>query len=532
MSTHPGASVNAIKSERFRRSNVILFRVAFIVLLAYCTIGAALLLFDSVSMIPTQSDITYPEGAEAYLAILGARTGKLDHSVSAPPYVIQAYGPLFYVMNVAVARASKLDIDATLRNSRALTFGCFLLCGFMVFRISRTLQFSAVESGLAGAMLLAQPAFLMWDTTMRSDVPALLGMLLCVYFAVGEDRLGQKRFVFSGIAAGVAFLVKQSAATAPAAVAVALLSNRKNKPVLVLVASAALPVAIMLAFLLWHREAFLGHFFALTTGTWSLGAAARWMLTRRAISMLPVPLIIGGTGFFAAMQAGQRPRIIAWFALMSLVAGLATIPQVGGDVNYFLPVLAGSSLLLPFAMQTVKRTLSGSLPIAMLAVAVPLAGAVVDVGVWQRYRPNLGRTHLPYGLLSPLSVLSDKPYVAMHAHNPGMLDPFTSHDFELKGRSDPAPVIAMIERGQYDLVILSSGRVIRSYRGISYFGTPIVNALNEDYQVFCETPNALILKPRSREIPISAAAVSTIFGRCATANRGAAPDLSLAKAAR
>jgi Dolichyl-phosphate-mannose-protein mannosyltransferase len=493
----------------------------------YCLAGSALVTVESARMISIQGDTTYPEGATAYLAVVAGRTGQLYHSFSSPPYVVQPFGPFFYAVNAVLARASSLNVDATLRLGRLLAFVCFLLCGLVVFRISRKLSFSNTESILAGTMLLAQPAFLTWNTTMRPDLPSLLGMLLCLLFALDEGRLGYATCVLSGLFAGGAFILKQSAAAAPAAIAVVFALRRKYKQVVVLALSAAVPVVVAFGILLWRRETFIEQFTSVGKSIWSIAAAARWMVSPRSAVMLPVPLAIGGVGFISAIRGNEQSKMIGSFALINLCAGIATIPQVGGDVNYFLPALAGCSLLLPFAIRAVVQAMNTRPVAGDLAIMVLLTGAIATLGVCHRYGPRASRVRIPYESLQSLKVISDAPYIAMHGRDPELLDPYTSHSFELKGYWNPSDVITKIQHGDYDLVILVNGHIIRSYRGISFFGSPIVNSLNADYEVRCMVGYTLVLQPRSREIAVTPEVLNSIVGPCASDGIDRAPNLSL-----
>jgi hypothetical protein len=505
-------------------------RLASVLLLAYCLGGGLLVTGQSAKLIRAQRDTTYPEGANAYVAVLAGRTGQLYHSYSFPPYVVQAFGPLFYAVNAAIARASNCDADVTIRRARLLTFACFLLCGFVVFQICRELEFSNFESALAGMMLLAQPAFINWNVTMRPDVPSLLGMLLCLLLALREEEWGLQACILSGFFAGTAFLLKQSAMAAPAAIVAVFLLQKKYKQTFVLALGAAAPVVIAFGILLWRREPFIGQFTAVGKSIWSIANGARWVASAWAIVMLAVPFAIGATGFISAMKGSGKAKMIASFALMSLCGGLTTIPQIGGDVNYFLADLAGCALLLPFAIRVVTQRMGPAT--GAVAIAVLLLGITVTAGGLHRYPMFAPRTDIPYGSLSSLKILAADPYIALHGRDPEMLDPFTTHVFELAGRWDPSPVIQGIQRGDYDLVVLYSGRTIYSYRGISFFGRPIVNSLNANYEVFCVAGDTVVLKPRSREISARPEMLRPILGVCVPGDANRAPNLSLDAASR
>ena len=92
---------------------------------------------------------------------------------------------------------------------------------------------------------------------------------------------------------------------------------------------------------------------------WSVSSGVRWMFARRSVAMLWAPLLIGAAGLRRAMQRDQNSQMIAAFGLGSLCAGFATIFHVGGDLNYFLPALAGCALLLPFAIEEAEENPPG-----------------------------------------------------------------------------------------------------------------------------------------------------------------------------
>lgn len=510
----------------------ILPRPVFLSLLLYCLLGAALVVTESASIIPSPVDTTYPEAATAYVAVLAGRTGHLYRSYLSPPYVVQPYGPLFYVVNAMFARAAHLDLSGTMRLGRLFAFGCYLLCGLIIFAIGRRLDFSKLESALAALMLFAQPAFLGWNTTMRPDLMALLGMLLCLFFVVGQAPANWKSCLPSGVFAGIGLLFKQSAVVAPAAIAIVFLLRRKYKEIFVLAAASAVPVLIVIGALLLHRSSFFQQFTAAGQSMWSVAAGARWMITRDPLAMLPVPLIVGAAGFVEAVKGNEQSKMIASFALIALLGGMATIPQIGGDLNYFLPAVAGCALLLPFAMRTVARYAQSSKAAIGLAVGVLLAGTVGGAVVCRLYGSHAQRGHIAYDALRPYHLLSDDPYLAVQGRDPELPDPYTAHVFELAGRWNPSEVLQKIQRGDYDLVILRTNRPIQAYRGISFFGAPIVDAINANYGTLCTAGSALVLTPKERAVSVAPEIFRSILGPCAPSTGEAEPKVFIDPGAR
>lgn len=476
-------------------------------------------------MISAQRDITYPESANSYLAVLGARTGQLYRSYSSPPYVVQPFGPLFYAVNAGIARAASLDLDKTDRICRVLSFCCYLLCGVAAYGITRELAFSKAESALAGLMLLAQPAFLEWDATARPDLASLLGMLLCLWFAIRAERTGQPGVVASGFFAGVAFLLKQSGAGAPAAVAIVWGFRKKYKQVFTLSVSAAIPVLLMLGFLLWRREHFLEQFAAFGKSIWSVPSVIGWLQQTRALMLLCFAGAIGAAGIGRALRGDGREKLVASFVLTNLCLALITIPQVAGNYNYFLPVVSGCALLLPFAM----RAVSGSqewVAVGTLASVVLFVGTYETVWLTRLARTSR-RAEVSYAGLAPFRILSEDPYFTVKGKEPELLDPYTSHVFELAGHWDSSEVVGKVREGRYDLVILPYGRKVPTYRGVAFLGQSILDALNGEYEVLCDSQRVLVLKPRMREIAATPETLAPMFGPCELRGTDAAPNLSI-----
>ena len=503
------------RNDRPLRSPQTLNRLASYSLLLFCTIGSVLTVIGAAKIIPCRGETTGTESVNPYVSILAVQTGHLYHPLPAPPYTPQPFGPLFYLAGAGIARISGLNIDATFRLGRAMVLLSLLLCAATVWLISRQLGFTKNVSALAAMTLLAQPFFARWSGTMRPDVPALLAMLLALLFALRIPEMGITASLLAGSLIGVGFLVKQSAAAAGLSIALVYLLNGRYKHIIALVLSAAVPVGIVFALLVGNHEPFLEHFLAAGRESWSLAGAAAWLaeghLSRPTAILF---YAIGTVGFLRAITAGERAQMLASFAAVTVFAGFALIPQLGGAANYFLPGFAGCALLLPFAIRTFEENVRAPRAIAVLLILTFLA-AVLDcaAGFYVLPRSSAG-TYIPPGSLSSFKVLSDDPYLELHTRDPELIDPFTIHSLELQGRWNPSGVVANVQAGVYDLVILGSGRVIKDYRGIAFFGPAIVDALNENYEVLCGIGNALVLKPRSREIAASPEMLGRILGPC------------------
>ncbi len=493
----------------------------------------------SAKLISNPADNTYPESANIYIAATAARTGHLYSPFSRPPYLLQSYGPLYYAIMAAIARASHLDFDLVRTRFRLLSYACFILSALVIFLICKRLRFSIVSSILAALLFLGQPYFFTWSVTVRPDMLFLIAMLLSLLWAVQGDALGGAGYVLAGIFAAVAILIKQPGVAAPIAVLAILLFRKKTRAAAVYALSALLPVALVLGGLLWRGGPFLEQFTGVGKGLWSFSDAARFAFDKVLGPAMLLSIVIGLIGFAQAIRAAdQASQMVAAFAVANWIVGFSALPQLGGDVNYFFPGLAGCALLLPFAMQTIRRNLHSELGFAVIILAL-ISTTWHQVGTERReFMGWFGQPEKSYAALARFKVLSDRPFFTVHGRDPDLLDPFTSHDLELAGRWDSSPIVQNLERDDYDLIIFVDGNpwnVMRDFRGISYLSPAIVRAINENYRVFCTTPSSAsaVLEPRIREVQISSADLQLALGQpCDMKLHGSAPGLVLAPHAR
>ena len=534
-----GSATTERAGSRRKLVLTLLSSLAFLSLAAYCALGAAMITVGSAKLIPNPADNTYPESANIYSAVTAARTGHLYSPFSQPPYLLQPYGPLYYAITAAIARASHQDFDLVRTRFRLLSYACFILSALIIFLICKRLRFSIVSSILAALLFLGQPRFFTWSVTVRPDMLFLMAMLLSLLWAVQGDALGGAGYVLGGIFAGVAILIKQPGIAAPIAVLAILLFRKKPRAAAAYALSAMLPVALVFGGLLWRGGPFLEQFTGLGKGSWSSLDAAHFAFDKIQDPAILLPIAIGFIGFAQAIRAADRAsQMVAAFAVANWIVGFSALPQLGGDVNYFFPGLAGCALLLPFAMQTIRRNLHSELGFAVIILAL-ISTTWHQVGTERReFMGWFGQPEKSYVALAPFKVLSDRPFFTLHGRDPDLLDPFTNHDLELAGHWDSSPIVQNLERDDYDLVIFVDGNpwnVMNEFRGISFVSPAIVKAINENYRVFCTTPNSAsaVLEPRIRRAQISSADLQSVLGQpCDTKLHGVAADLVLAPHAR
>lgn len=509
-------------------------RAAFVALLVYCFYGAAVVLSSSWHLLGNQWPNSYPEAPHVYAALRSARTHRLYFPFAEQPYVLQSYGPLFYESYYWMARAVHANVDGFVHLARLTAFVSFILCAALIAAISRRMGFSMVTCAAAATLGIGVPIFINSCVTTRPDMYCLAAMMASLAVAVWSERPSRWECIFSGAIGAVAFLEKQPGLAVLLAIGVVWLFHKKFREIALLAIGAAAPVALIFGLLIWHRENFVEQYFSVGQAVWSLPSG---LLTTRIIvrsTTVLVPIAIGAIGFGRAIFSGVRAQVIASFALVNWLVGLAGMPQAGAAANYFFGGLLGCGLLLPLAFEFVRQRIKFAPASLLLALALGyLTNSYAAVGVL----PQTNFTPDAYQVLSQFRILSDRPEFSLRGSDPDLLDPISLHVLELgSGRWSSAPIEAKVRHLDYDLVILAcanGSRFICNYRGVSYFAPSVVDAMNENYMVFCRTEHALVLAPRGRSVNLTAEMLTAPLGeQCRATDRGEGPGLVVARGTR
>ncbi len=521
-------------------------QLALACLVVYCVISGVIVAVGSARLLSNPWDTMYPEGANVFVALRAAKTGHLYFSFRESPYLVQSYGPLFYAIAAVSAWAARLNVDVTVLVIRLISYVSYLLCGVMVFAICKRTRSSTWLSVLAALMALGQPDFFGWNVTARPDVMMILATLLSLFFVIGADERGWRQYAFAGFLAGLAFLIKQPGLAVAIAVLAVLVLRREFRKSTVFAAGAAIPILLMLLVLILREETFLEQFTAVGKAYWSLAAGVRFVWESLKGLTYIVPLFLGFCGFLRAVKLNKQWQLIASFALVSGIVGSVGLPQPGSNVNYFLPGLVGSALLLPPAYEFLWERGQRMLIMTLLIPALLFTtwrGIEQTHGYYAFFKAPDNLTYAP---LRPYRIISDVSFLALKGHDPELLDGYGTHSMELTGLWDPAPLVDDLRQGKIDLIILRGlkpkvvyfphvevYKSVSSWRGTSWYAPAVVSALNENYDVFCSSILSVVLKPKGRQIDLSPDYFTPMFGqRCGTGLANKPPHLILEENAR
>ena len=473
------------------------------VLLALLLAGVGFFLWRSFFWLFYAGDNMHPEAAGVQLSLWAAKAGHIYSDPGKPPYTPAAYGPLFYITLGTIARLAGLTrFDDLLLVGRLLVFACFLGIPVLTYTWCRRAGLGVALAALSSALVLSHPDFVPWNVTVRADVPGLFLSLLAFYLVSRREAPSLGSLIGAGVCISLAWLFKQTFIAAPGAILIWLLTQRRYRQVGAFVAAAAVPT-VMLLWVLWlrgepaiqeilmhHRtlydlpgmlELFSESIHDYPTGGLEVG-----------LSLLSLPLVW--------TEPQSRKRLLAVYFLLSWIVGLATMLHIGAYLNYLLQGWTLCACLVPFCIQRIIELWPG-IPQIVRALAVLMLVQVLSMSVanWTDNPAPKEEAKLAAALQNR-NILSDIPYITVHARAPILLDPVLCNMLELTGRWSPAPVLDQLQGKKFDYVVLQlyKGKDPVKYRGYTRLSTSILKEVGKNYEPDCFwEDDAVVLRPRN-----------------------------------
>jgi hypothetical protein len=397
----------------------------------------------------------YGEGCVLAMAQLAAARGSYFPDLEGYPYLVANYPPVFVA---ATALGQKL-FGPSLLFPRLLAFLATLLLIVTLYRALRLGLDAAAAASLAA--VFAMPWFVTtWVALARVDTTAILFTLagLLVVLRRGVERPAWPALVLFWLA----FLTKQNALLAPAAVLVELALARDRR-----LLRAGLAYAVPLALLFGVLVAATGgaawqHLVPLTAAAdYEPGRMAESYLQFAVIAAPLLVLVAAGLAFRPRTFLGAgHGRLLLVYFVMNLAA-LSTIAKAGAAQNYFLEPWLATLLLAGYALAALleaRPALAGWRFAALL-----LAAAVANYAY-----PSLER--LPQALRAPQNADEFHTLTRMIRETPGdilsenlsllvvnrravLVEPFGVLLIAKHGRLRTDRLVADCEGGRFPLVV-------------------------------------------------------------------------------
>jgi len=457
-------------------------------LLAFCA-GAVFL--ASVVNIRHFRDVSFPDSAILMTVQYFAETGRIYTDLTRPPYMVAPYGPLTYaVLSLAYRAAGVIGQrpEVAVRVVLVAAFACSL---FLVFLISRRLSRSTTVGWLSFLFAAAVLPIARWTTQIRGDFLALSCSLLGVSLFLRATTLPQT--LAAATVAGLAVLFKQTFVTAPAAMVVCLLWERRFKDAAYVIVLLVVLVAGAYGLLQWREPLMVEHFRVLSRPFFDYGGALSLMW--KAIGQPVVPFAAAGV-LLAMAHGGHERRLILTYCLFSWLLATVTITHVGANINYFWEPLFISAILAGPAVYELQRRVAGTGILTAMVVLVLIhasipglreqyAHARESVDQFVSHPARQARWHNFTSIIQGRRLLSTIPSVTIHSSSPEAVDPFTNSF--MRDDWDSSPLVTDIKAKQYELVVVLKGDSDQPnfYRGLRLWNEGIWSALRANYKPAC-----------------------------------------------
>jgi hypothetical protein len=440
-------------------------------------------------------DVGYPDSATLLRIGDLVRSGHVYPPIDLPPYLVTLYGPFTYLLlgiPFSLARFAGVRPELAVRFA---IFGALCLCVLWVFLLSRRLHRSRTVAALCILFALSVSPMARWTTQIRGDFLALAFSLASIYAVL---RGNARRQVLSGaIVAGIAVLVKQTSVAAPIAITIWLLYRRRHKDAIYFVIGFAAVVAGGYSFELWREPLMLKHIAAIRHPVLEFREASS--ILWRALSQPAVPFAVVGGLFFLESAEAERMLFLT-YSMIAWIVAIVTIPQAGGNINYFWEPLFASAVLAGSGLFELQRKARQTPIVVAALVLVLLVSCLLPI-----LREDIGYVRICYGealeyrmlkakwqsfvaIVSGRRLLSTLPDVTVHASTPEIPDPILNSVLERRGVWNSRPVADRIDGSVYELIVISteegSGGV--GYRGIRSWSDAMWNAMKRRYRPACE----------------------------------------------
>ncbi len=459
----------------------------FIVVLEAALLGVAALLAGLLPALPARwgAVVAYPyqiDVTEGYLleqAAALARGESIYRPVDETPFLVGNYPPLmpwvYGMLNGARADSRSLPLGRWL--VVAATVATTLLIGWIVWRRGGRIG-PAVAAGL---VFIVSYEVHQWSALVRVDLPALALTLAGLALFVSSPRRWPT--VASGLLFVAAVYTRQTMLAAPAACAVSCLLFDRRRLAWLAGPALAVGVAALVALQAGTDGEFLRHIVTYNANTMDWAAWRMlmrneiWFFHRWIIVAAGVAAIAAGVRWWrerprtAGVEESGEDRTAGWaVAIYTVLAmqSLVAYAKVGAAPNYVLePLAAGAIWVGAATAQLMNGGGRGRLLARGAALAVAAVLALHGAHLWN-LRPIVFSSPTPTPEDRRLAgevaraarqtaggVMSEEPIFTMLAGKQVLFDPFIMTQLAREGKWDERRVSAMLERGEFELLIVN-----------------------------------------------------------------------------
>ena len=482
---------NAGRVIKALRHQPLLGGLVVILLLA----GALLIIVHTTLGLADFRDGDYPESANLLRIGEVIRSGYIYPDFDRPPYLVTLYGPLTYVLLAIPYRLAEAAGVTPRGLVRLGVVGALCLCVLLIFLISRRLYTSRPIAWLCVLFAVSALPLAPSTTQIRGDFLAVALSLLSVYWFLLTN--GRPQAIGAAICAGMAPLVKQTFFAVAIAIVGWLIYRRRYKEAVFWATGVALTVVGGYAIVWWREPLMLKHIATLRHPVFEYRGALKILL--EVVSQPVAPFAAIGGLLALGKRTPERLLFLIYCVLAWLVA-ILTVPQVGSAINYFWEPLLASAVLAGPGLCELQRKANRTPILVTAMLFVLLLQSFLPIlrkerGYVKRAYESVsdyqGRKRKWESFVSTVSgrrLLSTFSDVTVHSATPEIPDPYLNSVLELRGRWNSGPVVARINAGVYELIVIGKGEEAHKgddYRGVRFWDDGMWGALKRTYGLAC-----------------------------------------------
>jgi len=407
-------------------------------------------------------DTTVPEGSIVY-SVQAIGEGALYRDYQAPPHATTPYTPIYYYLTFILSKIIPVDgIDSIYYAGRLISYLSLLGSAALVGRLARHTGTSRSWSWGAFFVALTVRWLLVWSCTCRPD---LLGICFSIAgvacYVCAQANVGKFSAMLLFL---LAIFTKQSLISAPGAVALTLVLQKKWADLVRLVAIVGGGVCASVFALnfftggLFYQNIVVGN---LAPVIFDQPGIFLWSFCCGAI----VPIFFGGLGLLAlrSSEGGAKTTILQLYVVTSLAWALITSLKAGANLNYFVEPAFAIAMFSGLGLQTLYLQMRRKETIRVLGFAVLLLLFEFSRSrtwwIWFTDRPFMV-SRSPVALINkeleqyPGDILFDDSGLAVHSgRNVLLLDNFNASYLADAGKINFEELVGRLERQEISAVV-------------------------------------------------------------------------------
>ena len=297
-----------------------------LVVLTAASIAGIALVCHFALMLWAQHEFSSPESVVAAQSMMLAHDGTLYYGLRDYPYTVNAYMPLFYLLDAALIKTGLGAYTGARLVSFAAMLGIFVLVRQLLWLYTRS-----KACAWTGLILCASTSLVLsWGTVGQVDMLAIFFAMLGFYQYSRYAVEGAPTLLLAGACVLIACFTKQTAIACPAAIVVLLWCRNRRAALLFAGGVGGFALLAVLAINAFTNGRFLSNtlFANLNPFAWDkLWTHVHYMLI--GAGELAIIAALG----FRALRRHPGKALFLYLGFAMCVLGI-TAPKVGSDSNY------------------------------------------------------------------------------------------------------------------------------------------------------------------------------------------------------